>query len=94
MKIHIPNTKTKQPREFTITRRSIENIDLLEILRSGLHTPNIQSFLLIVNAPLNEFITFGGVPKQIAEFLTLPGKSEYTGYGFRRTSEYLSVDWG
>lgn len=32
IEIRIPKTKTKQPRNFTITQGSIENMDLLEIL--------------------------------------------------------------
>lgn len=103
IKVLIPNTKTKQPREFTISEGSINGVNLLEVIRKyiNLRPKNINHLRFFVayrkgkctSQPVG-INTFGTMPKKIAEFLNLPQSEEYTGHCFRRSSTSLLADAG
>lgn len=95
--IAIPNTKTKIPREFTITG------DFYNIVKKywALRPCNVPSDNFFINFQKNKCTRqviginkLGNMPKQIATFLNLDNPQEYTGHCFRRTSATTLVNAG
>jgi integrase len=103
LKIQILETKTKVPREFTITPGNVSRLNLLEVFRrySSLRSKNTRHQRFFVGYRLGKCIahpvginTIGGAPKQIATFLGLKNPEEYTGHAFRRSSATLLAESG
>jgi hypothetical protein len=103
LKIQILETKTKVPREFTITPGNVSGLNLLEVFRrySSLRSKNTRHQRFFVGYRLGKCIahpvginTIGGAPKQIATFLGLKNPEEYTGHAFRRSSATLLAESG
>lgn len=95
--IHIRDTKTKQPRQFTITGEfydifrkysSLRPVDIVEN-RFFLNYRNQKCTKQPVG--VNKF---GQVPKEIATYLLLDDAKLYTGHCFRRSSATILVDAG
>jgi integrase len=103
MKIMLPITKTKVPREFTVTKGNFKDLNLVDMVRKYAtlrpsHTPHARFFInykkgrcTVQPVGIN---TFGGLPSKIAIFLELPSAKEYTGHCFRRTSASLLANAG
>jgi hypothetical protein len=103
MKIMLPITKTKVPREFTVTKGHFKDLNLVDMVRKYAtllpsHTPHARFFInykkgrcTVQPVGIN---TFGGLPSKIAIFLELPSAKEYTGHCFRRTSASLLANAG
>jgi integrase len=103
MKIMLPITKTKVPREFTVTKGHFKDLNLVDMVRKYAtlrpsHTPHARFFInykkgrcTVQPVGIN---TFGGLPSKIANFLELPSAKEYTGHCFRRTSASLLANAG
>jgi integrase len=99
LKIQILETKTKVPREFTITPGNVSGLNLLEVFRrySSLRSKNTrhQRFFVGYSYRLRKCIadpvginTIGGAPKQ------MKNPEEYTGHAFRRSSATLLAESG
>jgi hypothetical protein len=84
LKIQILETKTKVPREFTITPGNVSGLNLLEVFRrySSLRSKNTRHQRFFVGY------------RQIATFLGLKNPEEYTGHAFRRSSATLLAESG
>jgi integrase len=103
MKIILPITKTKVPREFTVTKGHFKDLNLVDMVRKYAtlrpsHTPHARFFInykkrrcTVQPVGIN---TFGGIPSKIANFLELPSAKEYTGHCFRRTLASLLANAG
>jgi integrase len=103
LKVQILETKTKVPREFTITPGNVSGLNLLEVFRRyfSLRSKNTRHQRFFVGYRLGKCIahpvginTIGGAPKQIATFLGLKNPEEYTGHAFRRSSATLLAESG
>lgn len=95
--IAIPNTKTKKPREFTITGHFYSIIRKYWALRPS-DVPSDNFFINFQNNKCTRQVIginkLGNMPKQIATFLNLENPQEYTGHCFRRTSATTLVNSG
>jgi integrase len=93
MKIMLPITKTKVPREFTVKKGHFKVLNLVDMVRKYAtlrpsHTPHARFFInykkgrcTVQPVGIN---TFGGIPSA----------KEYTGHCFRRTSASLLANAG
>lgn len=95
--ISIPNTKTKKPRQFTITGEFYNIVKKYWALRPC----NVPSDNFFINFQKNKCTRqviginkLGNMPKQIATFLNINNPHEYTGHCFRRTSATTLVNAG
>ncbi|XP_023311407.1 uncharacterized protein LOC111692006 [Anoplophora glabripennis] len=94
--ISVPITKTKVPRNFTVTG------DFYNIVKkySELRPSDVSSsfFLNFQNGKCTKQVIginkFGRMGKEIAEFLKLPDPVKYTGHCLRRSSATLYADGG
>ena len=103
IRIYLPETKTKHPREFLVTRGSWPDLDLLKMFReyANLRPADMTTkrfFLTLRNgkcikSPMG-INTIGAMPKNIATFLKLPNPELYTGHCFRRSSASLLANNG
>lgn len=101
--IKIPDTKTKRPREFLITRSLFRGINMFKLIHKyrNLRPSKTNHSRFFVGyrqgkctvQPVGQN-TFSGMPKIIAEFLRLPSPNRYTGHCFRRTSASFLADSG
>jgi hypothetical protein len=106
MKIMLPITKTKVPREFTVTKGHFKDLNLVDMVRKyptlrPSHTPHARFFInykkgrcTVQPVGIN---TFGGFPSKIAHFLELPSAKENIldiALEFRRTSASLLANAG
>lgn len=103
LKITVPVTKTKHPREFVITRGNEPDVDYVAIVKKYmcLRLQIINHDRLFVNYRNGKCSIqgigvnkIGDYPKKIAQFLKLPNPEQYTGHCFRRSSASLLADSG
>ncbi|XP_031358722.1 uncharacterized protein LOC116182334 [Photinus pyralis] len=93
----IPNTKTKTPRQFTITGEFYNIVKKYAALRPA-DVPSDNFFVNYQKGKCTKQVIginkLGNMPKQIATFLNLENPQNYTGHCFRRTSATMLVDAG
>ena len=96
VQVFVPQTKTKIPRNFTITGNYYNIIKKYTDLRP----PNVPNsfFLNYQNGKCTKQIIginkFGQMGKTIAEYLQLKNPEKYTGHCLRRSSATLYADGG
>ena len=93
--IKIPVTKTKKPRSFTI-RGAFFDICMKYMQARPSHCKTERFFIRYkdgqcTNEPMG-VNKFGGLPREIANYLNLPNAEKFTGHSFRRTSATLLID--
>lgn len=97
IKITLPETKTNKSRFFVVESRYSETIKKYLNSRPA-KSVSSKLFLSYRNGKcINQVIgknKLGSMPKEIAEFLSLPDASMYTGHSFRRTSTTILADSG
>lgn len=94
--IKLPDTKTKVPRNFTVTGEFYQIYKKYVKLRPC--TNETRFFLNYKNSKCTKqpvgINKFGTMAKEIAKFLQLPNPELYTGHCFRRSSATILVNAG
>ncbi|XP_031348032.1 uncharacterized protein LOC116174282 [Photinus pyralis] len=99
--VNLKDTKTHQPRTFTILND--DNMNYTELIKKYINLRpkhvKIEKFFLFYGAgkctcnPIG-INTFGQIPRKIAKYLNLPNADQFTGHSFRRTSATILADSG
>lgn len=95
--VHIPNTRTQQPRSFVISGEFKMIVEKYLALRPA----NLTHSRLFLNYQRGKCTAqpiginkIGQYPKNIAQYLDLPNPELYTGHSYRRSSSILLVNNG
>lgn len=97
LRVNIPNTKTKKPKEYIICDQFASIVrEYIKLRPSNAKTDRL--FLQwrsgkCVNQVMGKH-SIANIPKEVAKYLNLPEPLKFTGHSFRRTSASVAVDEG
>lgn len=95
--VHVPKTKSKEPKDFIICG------EMAKIIRQyvNLRPKNTKTDRMLMQYRKGKCVnqvmgkhSIANIPKLIAEFLKLPEPKLYTGHSYRRTGTTIAADAG